>query len=163
MFGRWSVIGDSDFWKCKWCGWHQFQGKIDPFNAFGLPRESLNRKIKKTNNQFNRASASHFHYPKTKADLKSAQQEMRILKMTKRCGDRRVIVCSRSALNHTLFNFSLYQGERMSKRTDWTIELTNETNERNVHTNIILYKYCSEVLVVYNIFIVTTVLKFTRK
>ena len=32
---------------------------------------------------------------------------------------------------------------------------TNETNKLNVRTNIILYKYCSHVLFVYNIFIVT--------
>ena len=105
-------------------------GKNWSFQLFWTSKREPYRKIKKTSNQFNRASASHFHYPKIKADLKSPQQEMRVLKMTKRCGDRRVIVCSRSALNRTLFSFSLYQGERMSKRTDWTIELTNETNEK---------------------------------
>ena len=42
--------------------------------------------------------------------------------------------------------FLLYQGERMSKGT--AREKRHErTNERNVRTNIILYKYCSRVLV----------------
>ena len=87
-----------------------FWDKLSLSTLLDVQRGSLNgdKKIY----QFNRAS--HFHHPQIKADLKSGQQQMRILKMAKQCGNRRVIVY-RSALNHTLSNFLLYLGERMSK------------------------------------------------
>ena len=76
-FGCWAVIGDSDFWKRKRRRWHQW--RRDPYNAFGGPRESLDKKI----HQLNRAG--HFHHPQIKADLKSGQrQQVRILELTTR-------------------------------------------------------------------------------
>ena len=62
---------------------HQFRWRKDPCNGFGGAGESLNDDKKV--HQCNRAS--HFRHRQIKVDLKSGQQQARILEMTTRTGE----------------------------------------------------------------------------